>query len=64
MTENRPWTKTEVRAFMKDARGALRLCEKALQRDDYYDAYQMLYMVAGGAGRLTDIYERWEIADE
>lgn len=64
MTRKRPWTKTEVRKFIKDSRDALRLCEADLKRDDYENAYQNLYRMAGGAELLTDAYERWEMSDD
>lgn len=60
----KPWPKKEVREWIKQSRESLRLCEKALQRDDYYEAYQMIYRIAGGGEMLTEHYERWEITDD
>ena len=60
----KPWSKKQVREWMKECRESLRLCEKALQRDDYFDAYQMIYQIAGSGEILTDRYERWEMHDE
>lgn len=61
---SKPWSKKEVREWIKGSRETLRLCEKALQRDDYFDAYQMIFQIAGSGEMFTDRYERWEMNDD
>lgn len=58
---SKPFTKSEVREWMKDVRRILRSMEQSLKQDDWDDVYQGF--VAIGAELFVDQYEQYRWGD-
>ena len=55
---SQPYTKTEVREFIKDTRRMLRFMESDLRNQDWQGVYDCFNAI--GSDSFVDKYDRWE----
>ena len=57
---SQPYTKTEVRGFIKATRRMLRLIELDARQSDWVEAYSGICIIEGSAQELVEKYENRE----
>jgi predicted transcriptional regulator len=55
-----PYTKKEIKDFIKETRQMLRTIESDLLASDWWQVYESVYCITGSGELLVEKYEHWE----